>query len=171
MPLKKIIVCVCRGNILRSPVAEKLIGLHLTRRGLDKHYQVISRSIQGTWVDTKLVRYPNLTYYSPIYQQLKSTLDKLKIDLSKHRSTPINHYFAKKATVLLAIDRQTKSALATLYPRHVEKVFLFSDLVDQGNDITDVVYEARQTYRVKAVKEICDILDKGFDNILKLVEG
>ncbi|MFA5894217.1 MAG: hypothetical protein WC851_00400 [Candidatus Shapirobacteria bacterium] len=170
MSAKKLIVCVCRGNILRSAIAEKLINNQLDINGLGDKYEVISRSIQGTTLDTKQVRYPNLTYYSEVYQRVKPILDELNVDLSQHVSTAINNQTATNATHIFAMDKLTKSALQTLFPDHANKILLFSDLVEHIDEVVDVPYYTKPTYSIKTIQEIKGILDKGIGNLLTLVE-
>lgn len=169
MSLKKLIVCVCRGNILRSAVAEKLISHHIENKGLGDRCNVISRSIQGTIIDTKRVTYPNLTYYTEVYQRIKPVLDDLNVDLTRHVSKAINLRVANKATVILAMDLQTKSALIKLFPNLIGKIHLFSDMAELEKDVSDVPYNTKPTYSIKAVMEIQNIINSGKHNILALV--
>lgn len=67
----KEIVSVCRGNIVRSAVAEKIIASELHNRKLDDIYISISRSIQGTIADPKPVDFPNITYYKEYEKDYK----------------------------------------------------------------------------------------------------
>lgn len=165
---KKLIVCVCKGNILRSAVAEKLIYYHLKQNYLDRNYRIISRSIQGTKAEPRPVRYPNLTYYGEVYERVKPILKELNIDLSQHKSIPINYTVATKASVILAMDIQCHHNLCTLFPLHTHKIHLFSHMVSLNRDVSDVPYHTKPSYSIKAIKEIKTILNQGLPRILNL---
>ncbi len=165
---KKFIVCVCKGNILRSAVAEKLIYVYLRQNHLDHNYQIISRSIQGTRVEPRPVRYPNLTYYGEVYNRVKPFLKELNIDLSEHKSTPIDYSVVTKASVIIAMDIQTHQNLCFLFPLHTHKIHLFSHMANISREICDVPYHTKPTYSIKTVKEIKSILDQSITRILDL---
>lgn len=169
MSAKKLIVCVCRGNILRSAVAEELIKHHLFVLELSEGYDVVSRSIQGTSLDSKPVRYPNLTYYSEVYQRVKPVLDELNVDLTHHVSTAIDDHVACSASHIFAMDRSTKISLETLFPKYTDKIILFSDIVHREDDVSDVPYNTKPTYSVRTIRDIKSILDKGLDNLLSII--
>ena len=137
MKLKKLIVCVCRGNIARSPFAEAIITKELHQRNLLDEYSSISRGVQGTIVDPQPVKFSNITYYNQLYQDSKSSLAKFEINLSTHVSTPVDKNIADKASVLIAMDKKTKQALLILFPEQTKKVHLLSELVNEKRDIID----------------------------------
>ncbi|MBP9818305.1 hypothetical protein KBC75_06195 [Candidatus Shapirobacteria bacterium] len=171
MDSRKLIVCVCRGNILRSAVAEKLISQLMSKQGDGVTYQVISRSIQGTKIDHKPVRFPNLTYYNEVYPRVKPLLQKLNVDLSNHVSTPIDYLVVTKASLILAMDNQTKDGLKQLFPFHHHKIYLFTDIIKLNKDIADVPYKTKPTYSLRAVQEIDDVINLGFNQILSIAKG
>jgi protein-tyrosine-phosphatase len=165
----KLIVSVCRGNIARSAVAERIIAKELRVRGLSDKYISISRGVQGTSVDPQPVKFPNITYYEELYKDSKPTLDKLGIDLSSHISSPINEEIAKKASILLAMDNQTKGALQTLFPEQVDKIHILSELIDENWDITDPEGISGKEKQEKLFTEIRDIVVKGFSKLLLII--
>ena len=86
MTSKKLIVCVCRGNIARSPFAEVIITNELRQRNLSDSYLSISRGVQGTVVDPQPVRFPNITYYDELYKDSRQSLKKFGVDRSYFQS-------------------------------------------------------------------------------------
>ncbi|MFA5828717.1 MAG: hypothetical protein WC841_05165 [Candidatus Shapirobacteria bacterium] len=170
MSHKKLIVCVCRGNILRSAVAEKLISQQLIKQGIRTDYRVISRSIQGTIIDHKPVRFPNITYYGEVYHRVKPLLEELNVDLSGHISTPIDYPTTAKASLILAMDNRTLKSLNLLFPYHQHKIYLFTEIINLNKDVNDVPYRTKPTYSIKTVKEINSILTNGLGQILSLAQ-
>ena len=166
---RKLIVSVCRGNIARSAVAEKIIENELCQRNLVDKYLSISRGIQGTSVDPQPVKFPNITYYEKLYEDSKPILQKLNIDLSTHTSTPIEKNIAKKASILLAMDKQTKQALLVLFPAQEKKVHMFSELINKDRDIVDPEGVSGPEKQEKIFTEIQNIIIQGFQKLLSLV--
>jgi protein-tyrosine-phosphatase len=169
MENKKLIVSVCRGNIARSAVAEKIIENEFYQRGLVDKYLSTSRGIQGTSVDPQAVKFPNITYYEKHYEDSKPILHKLNIDLSSHISTPIDKNIAQEASILLAMDRKTKQALLVLFPNQEKKVHLFSELINEDRDIVDPEGVSGPEKQEKIFTEIRNIIIQGFQKLLYLV--
>lgn len=165
----KLIICVCRGNIARSPVAAKIIARELQSKGLSATHNSISRGIQGTIVDPQPVKFPNITYYEELYRDSKPTLDKLGIDLSSHISTPIDEETAEAASILLAMDNKTKQALYTLFPDQAHKIHLLSELTNEDRDIVDPETMSGKERQEKIFSQIQQIILKGFPQLLKMI--
>lgn len=165
----KLIVCVCRGNIVRSVVAEKIITNELRARGLSDKYTSISRGIQGTTVDPIPVKFPNITYYGNLYEDSKSTLEKFGIDLSSHRSTPIDKEIAEKASVLFAMDQKTKQALLSLFPNLDNKIHILSEIINKNIDIVDPEGVSGKEKQEKIFVEIREIILQGFPKLLAII--
>jgi len=169
MKQKKLIVCVCRGNIARSPFAEAVIINELNQRNISDKYLSISRGVQGTVIDPQPVKFPNITYYDQLYKDSKPSLEKFNIDLSTHISTPINKNIANKASILIAMDNKTKQILLTLFPEQTKKVHLLSELINESKDIIDPEGISGVEKQEKIFSEIQDIIHRGFSKLLILV--
>lgn len=170
MKIKKIIVCVCRGNIARSPFAAAIITKELHQRNLLDEYSSISRGIQGTIVDPQPVKFPNITYYNQLYQDSESSLKKFEINLSTHVSTPIDKDIADKASILIAMDNKTKQGLLVLFPDQSKKVYLLSELVNEKRDIIDPEGVSGTEKQEKIFSEIQNIIHRGFSKLLILTD-
>jgi len=171
MESKKLIVSVCRGNIARSAVAEKIIENELFNTGLIDKYSSISRGTQGTSVDPQPVKFPNITYYEKLYEDSKPSLEKLNIDLSSHISTPIDKNIAQEASILLAMDKKTKQALLVLFPEQEKKVHMFSELINEDRDIVDPEGVSGTEKQEKIFTEIQNTIIQGFQKLLSLVNN
>lgn len=167
---KKLTVFVCRGNILRSTVAEELARKEAEKRGLGDKYIFDSRGLQGTVVDTEPVSFPNFTYYGQQFEDLKPLLGELKIDLSMHVSTPIDREIAEKAGTIFAMDKNTQQGLLELFPEFTDKVHLISELVREGTDVIDP--ELMDSIgKEKIVNQIRDVITDGFLAMVELIES
>lgn len=165
----KTIVSVCRGNIARSAVAEKIIEKELQSRGLSYTFVSISRGIQGTIVDPEPVKFPNITYYKDLFNDSEPTLKKFNIDLSSHVSKPIDKDTAEKASILLAVDHKAKESLITLFPNLKDKIHMLSSLIDKDVDIIDPEGISGKEKQEKIFTEIKEIILMGFPKLLKLL--
>lgn len=165
---KKLIVCVCRGNIARSPFAQAIITKELRCRNLSNEYTSISRGTQGTIVDPQPVQFPNITHYEQLYQDSQPSLEKFEVDLSTHISSPIDKDIANKANVLIAVDNKTKQALLYLFPDQAKKVYLLSEIVNQQRDIIDPEGVSGVEKQEKIFSEIHSIIHQGFSKLLTL---
>ena len=168
MKLKKLIVCVCRGNIARSPFAEAIITKELQQRNFLGEYSSVSRGIQGTIVDPQPVKFPNITYYNQLYKDSKASLEKFEINLSTHVSTSIDKDIADKASILIAMDNKTKQGLLVLFPDQAKKVYLLSELINETRDIIDPEGVSGTEKQEKIFSEIQNIIHQGFSKLLTL---
>lgn len=164
----KLIVCICRGNIVRSPIAATIINKELAKRKLTNKYVAISRGIQGTTIDPKPVKFPNITFYKELYSEIKPVLKKLKIDLTKHKSIPIDKIIAEKSSIMLAMDKKTKDALLKLFPDQRKKIHLFSELINEDKEIADPE-KSDSEKQEQIVNEINYIVLKAFSELIFLV--
>lgn len=168
---KKLIVTVCRGNIARSPLAEKVIKRELTRQDLNEDYEVISRGTQGVDPEDMLpVKFSNITEYS-IYQNLKPWLDKHNVDLTSHRSTPIDMNVAERANLILAMDEKTQRTLLRMFPGRAKIIHLFSELVGENKSIIDPDGTEDRLTQEQTFTEIEDIITRGFKSLLTLTDN
>jgi len=166
-----LVITVCRGNIGRSPFAAAVLNQEIARRGLAAGVAVASRGVQGTAVDPKPVRFPNITYYKELYEDSRPTLESLGIDVSGHVSTPITGLDAQDADILLAMDAKTRDGLMTLFPDQAFKVHLASELVGEHRDIVDPdgvtgVEKQRQIFT-----DLSDTLVTGLPELMRLLHA
>lgn len=161
--MKKTILIVCRGNIIRSPFAEVVLNNEIRRRGLEKQMFAISRSIQGTRIDPVPVKFPNISYYKEEYDLAKPIFEKLNIDLSNSVSKPVNKTDMNNASIVVAIDNKVKDQLGLLFPDFKTKIFKFSYLFNKKSGLADP--EGKQNTG-KVLTEINNAITKSFDAFL-----
>ena len=169
MSTKKLIITVCRGNIVRSPVAAAFIEKEIVNNSLTDQYEVISRGVQGTSVDPQPVKHPNITFYGDLYKDAQPTLQKYGIDMISHRSQSITSDKASEATIMFAMDQKTKDALLQLFPKIKPKLYLLSELINENRDIIDPETLQGADKQQKIIDDIYMIIHKGFPQLLKLL--
>jgi len=165
------IVFVCRGNIARSPAAEVILKRELRRRGIDKKFVVLSRGLQGTFVDPKPVQHPNITFYHPLYEYSKPALKKLKIDIENHVSKPINRTVAEEAGILIGFDRKNRDVLLVLFPEMKNKIHLLSEFTGGKEDFPDPAGVDGEEKHFEIYKGIERAIKKGFSRLIGSTGG
>lgn len=165
---KKIILIVCRGNITRSPFAEAVINRELKKRNLNNEFWAISRGTQGTVVDPIPVKFSNITFYKDEFGFSKPTLKKIKIDITKHISKPVDRKSVKEAAVIFAVDEKNKTALLQLFPDLKDKIFKLSELIINNEDFTDPETVSGVEKHFKILSGIYNTIEKGFPKLLAL---
>lgn len=168
---KKIILVVCRGNIIRSPFAEAVINRELFKHNLKNDFLVISRGTQGTAVDPIPVKFPNITFYEDEYRFSKPTLDKLKVDITHHVSKPVDLNIAEKASVIFAVDEINKVALLKLFPNFKNKIYKLSELINKDEDFADPEIINGVEKHFKILSSLNNTISKGFPKLLALANG
>lgn len=167
----KTVLVVCRGNIARSPVAEFFLNKEISKASLNDKIVVFSRGTQGTSVDPQPVKFPNISYYSDLYQEAKPALDELNIDISKHVSRPINEVDIKKTDIILVVDTKTQKAVETLFPNFKDKIHTLSELVGRNEDFPDPENLSGTEKHLKVFKDIKNTIENGFSNLLRLLQS
>lgn len=166
---KKIIIFVCKGNIHRSAIAEQVFKKIIKEKNLKNKYKVISRGIRGS-AGTKAPLYKNITQYKD-WQFAKPSLDEFGIDITSHKSQPINKYTADKASVIITFDdivlNNDPAALLNQFPNLHKKIHLLSELENKIEDIPDCYGIDDPKYYRLVTKKIYDILYK---NWVKLID-
>lgn len=163
------ILVVCRGNIARSPIVEFFLNEEIQKRSLENNLQVISRGVQGTWVDPEPVKFSNFSFYTQLYEAAKPALEVLAIDISKHVSKPISVVDAQTADIILAVDLKTKTSLEKLFPEMKMKVHLLSELVGNEDDFEDPAYAGETEKHLYIYKKLKETTQKGFQRLVELL--
>lgn len=167
--MKKLIVFVCNGNIHRSVIAEKCLIEILKERNLGRKFSVASYGLQGTKGTAKPL-HKNLTKYPKEYKAALPSLRKFKIDVSDHNSQKITPAVAKKAAVIIAMDKKVyltaKNSLLKQFPKAKQKIHLFSGLVKNHKDMKDPSGSGNFQLHKSIIQTICFSIKSNFKTIL-----
>lgn len=145
----KRVVFVCRGNIIRSVIAEYLFKKILEDEGVDG-VEVCSAGL--------------LTEGSPphpIVQDLLKTL--YKIDVSKHRSKVFREEFLDENTLVLTMETSQRDFLRKNFPQYVYNIYTlkeYTEMTEQlGEDIEDPLNGDIDKF-IYTIEEIHFLLEK-----------
>lgn len=108
------ILFVCTGNLCRSPTAEVLLKSALDRLGCEG----IEAASVGTWA------YPG----SPATPEAVDTMRRRGIDLSEHRSRPVEQAELSATDLIVVMTSVHEREIRMLAPDVMDKVVLLKEL-------------------------------------------
>ena len=167
--MKKLIIFICNGNIHRSVIAAESLRKVLKEQGTGSEFLVNSYGLQGT-KGTKLPKHRRLSDYPAEWATAKPVLQKLSIDISKHRFQKINAGVMKKANVVVAMDNKVysraKNSLRQQFPTQVHKIHRFSDLTANHKSIKDLAGISSKKLHQEVIKNIYFTINKKYSTII-----
>ena len=146
---------VCTANQCRSPMAEALFRQRLDQAGLGEGWRVASA---GVWANEG----------SPATAYSRQVLRERGLDLDDHRSQPVGDELLGEFDVILVMEDRHRAFIQANYPQVANRVYLLTAMVDQTHNIDDPVWGAEEAY-YSTVKELEDLLNRGFKRILELI--
>ena len=164
--MKKHILFVCMGNILRSALAEKLFNKKLKKLKLHKLFEATSRGIQGSLVikpKQKPPQHNNIVKYPEIWKIQEPLLKKLKVNLKTHFSRPIDAQILKRADIVIVMDKKAYKLLVENFPELKNKIFL--------QDISDAGDSHDKQFHEKHNMAIVNMVEKNVNNLEKIFGG
>jgi protein-tyrosine-phosphatase len=145
------ILCVCTGNICRSPAVEVLLRRRLEEEGLDG-WTVESA---GTWA----------VEGRPASREIILLLAERGLDASAHTSREVNRRMVEQADLVLVMTGSHAESLRLEFPDQAHKVYLLSEMPGgRRYDIQDPYGSSPEVYRA-CVEELEDLVDTGFERI------
>lgn len=147
------ILIVCTANICRSPVVEALLRQRLEQKGYDD-WQVASA---GTWA---LNGHPASRFSVEV-------LAERRLDISQHRSLPINAELLAWADLILCLATGHEEALKAEFPTQAHKINLLSAMSGPGYSVHDPYGEPKPAYE-RMVDEVSRLVDDGLHKIIHL---
>ncbi len=121
------ILCVCTGNVCRSPMLEALLRCELTKQG----FTDFNVSSAGTMTDNGMV---------PTSQAI-AAMQEVGIDISEHTSRQVTNAIVDDTDIFVALTTEHGVALAFYYGADPEKV------VVPGGGIADPFGQPLSAYR------------------------
>jgi protein-tyrosine-phosphatase len=150
------VLFVCTANQCRSPMAEVLLKSLVAQRGEVDCWQIRSA---GTWTEQGL----------PATPLAGTVMRQRNVDLSEHRSRPIDLDLLNSATVVLVMTRHHQEALQAEFPAARDKVYLLSQLIDLHFDIADPYGGSLEDYELCAA-DLQNILTRGYERLAVLAD-
>ncbi len=149
------ILLVCTANICRSPVGEGLLR-HIFQQCGMAGWTVGSA---GTWA---------MPGQSASAFSVQVMADR-GIDISSHRSRKVNETLLQGADLVLCMEGRHVEALQIEFPGHAAKIYTLGQMSGEKGGVADPYGSTLENYR-KMVKEVADLLNAGFDQIVTLAE-
>ena len=146
---------VCTANQCRSPMAEALFSQRLDQADLGEGWRVESA---GVWA----------TEGTPATAYSRQVLRERGLDLDDHRSQPVGAELLGEFDLILVMEDRHRAFIQANYPQAADRVYLLTAMVDQAHNVDDPVWGAEEAYQ-STVKELEDLLDRGFERIVELV--
>jgi protein-tyrosine phosphatase len=151
--MAKMILFVCTGNQIRSPLAAAIFQRRLTEAGLQDNFRVESA---GTW-----------TLPGQNDPKARETALRMGLDIEEHRSKVINQDILMEVCLVIVMENGQKEALEVEYPQCQGKIHLLSQLAgDPPYNIPDPVGQALETY-LQTGEELLGLVNQAFDAILR----
>jgi protein-tyrosine phosphatase len=149
------ILFVCTADRFRSPLSAALFK-HCLKQEPDA--QAWSVGSAGTWAEADRVVIP----------PTKSVADHLSLDLSTHKSRPIDRELLSQYDLILVMESNHREALLVEFPEMQDRLFLLSEVAaGRAYNIPDPHVQPGDTFQDVAT-ELQDLIDKGYQNIRDL---
>jgi protein-tyrosine phosphatase len=151
-----LILFVCTGNQIRSPLAAAIFRRCLTETGLQDSCRVESA---GTWA------------FSGLSDSLaRETALRMGLDIEEHRSKLINRDVLLEACLVIVMEQGQKEALEVEYPQVRGKVRLLSRLAGEPPyDIPDPSGQESAVY-LQTGEELQRLIHSAFDKIYRFIQ-
>ena len=132
------LLVLCEANICRSPLAEHLL-----------------RSLTGLTVDSAGLTARTGDPADPVYLDMAKESN---LDLTSHRSKPINRGLLESADLTLVMTGGHKRRLTERYPEFSGKIMLLGHWVDGGVSVSDPHRKSIDAYRAvfAQIRDACD---------------
>jgi protein-tyrosine-phosphatase len=149
------ILFVCTANICRSPIAMAIFR-NLVQDDQEE-WQVASA---GTWAIEGL----------PATPKAQIVLQKKGLDISDHRSQPINQELIDRFDLILTMEKNHKEALVIEFPHKAKNIYMFSEMIGLVYDVPDPIGKSLIDFQ-NTCDEIEQTLKSGLHKIRRLVKS
>jgi protein-tyrosine phosphatase len=90
------------------------------------------------------------------------------LDLSMHRAAALSVADIRRAHLILVMEEAHRRQIFHRAPEQIDKVLLFSELVDEQEDLDDPYGLGRAAYEITLAR-IDDVLTRGWDRLLSYI--
>jgi protein-tyrosine phosphatase len=151
-----LILFVCTGNQIRSPLASAIFQRFLGEAGLSALYRTDSA---GTWA---------IPGQFDLFAT--ETARQMGLNIEEHRSKSITRDLIGKARLLIVMELGQKEGLEAEYPQSRSKVRLLSEMAGEPPyDIPDPVGKGLDQY-LKTGNELLTLIQQAFNSIIHFSE-
>lgn len=151
----KSVLFVCTANVCRSPMAQ---GLFLAALGENvDHWRVESAGVAAV-------------EGAPASQKTLELLAERGIDLSSHKSRPVDRYLMEQFNLILVMEHRHKQILQSQFPQFASKVYLLSEMVGEQREIDDPGGGTMEDYR-RTAQILESIFQEGYSRIEQLAQA
>jgi protein-tyrosine-phosphatase len=151
-----LILFVCTGNQIRSPLTAAIFQRRLSESGLQNNYRVESA---GTWA-----------LDGQFDVLVRATALRMGLDIEKHCSRSIDREMLIDARLIIVMERGQKEALEVEFPQVCGKVKLLSQLAGESPyDVLDPAGKELGAYLHTGV-ELLRLVNLAFEPICRIVQ-
>jgi protein-tyrosine phosphatase len=148
------VLFVCTANRIRSVMAEALLREQVRDQNALEHWRIGSA---GTWAIAGMPPMPKAV----------DAMAELGIDISGHRSCPVDDAQIGSYALILVMERGHKEALTVEFPEFADRVYLLSEMTGQAYEIGDPITGPTSGYRHTA-EMLEEVVKAGFERIRTL---
>jgi protein-tyrosine-phosphatase len=136
-------------------MAEALFKQILTNAELIHNWNVESA---GTWAVAG----------SPATPYAREVMKERGLDIDSHRSKPVSSDLLQAFDLVLVMEKRHSDFIQNQYAGLADRVHMLSTTAGPALDVDDPVWGTIETYR-ETVDEMVDLMERGFERILELV--
>lgn len=177
---QSLVLCVCHGNIGRSPIMEAYLRKAVDARGLGGRIMCRSAGIMGTCNEGEPkhagppgARIRNPLSHCPVWQHVEPLLAVRGIDIREHTFRPVNRALVDRADLVLASDVNVLAngdhALAQQFPDAFGKMMLFTGLISRTLNVPDFGGNGRPEICAEAMRMMDECVRDGLPNLFRLL--
>jgi protein-tyrosine phosphatase len=151
-----LILFVCTGNQIRSPIAAAIFERHLAESGMKDSLRVESA---GTW-----------TVPGRFDSRARLAARRMGLEIDDHRSRSIERDILLEAKLVIVMEQGHKEALEIEYPQVRGNIELLSQLAgEQPYNIPDPSGSDIDNY-IEIGEELLRLVNSAFDSIIRFVQ-
>lgn len=165
-----LVLFVCDGNIVRSPVCEHFFYQEIISRGNKDSISAKSAGLQGGVPGTSNPQHQNITNYANEWELLKDVFEKEKIPI-KERWMLVNEKLIKKASVIIYVGDKVDylGKFYAQYPNAKKKIYLATEIVPESPyaiyDVYGLKDKKKAEETIKGLKYLCK---NGYERIISI---
>lgn len=148
------ILFICTANQIRSPLAQEIFKRLLAEHGQSTGWRVQSA---GTWAVNAA---PPINHAVTIGRELG-------VDITEHRSRPVDAELMASADLVLVMEQGHKEALQFEFPGTRQKIYLITEITGEAIDVEDPVGRSLEDFRVIG-RQLQEMLTVSYEDIIVL---